>query len=483
MNPRVTLALVAVAAALGAYLWLVEFPREGAEADQDRVLEIEAGAVTALEVPLEGGGTGRIVRRTDGASDWLLEAPVAFAADDAAVDRLVDALVGLDQSAALAELPDDLEPFGLATRERTVRVWTGEADPIELVLGGAAPIGSTRYVLRSGEQPALFTVGQGDYERLQPELKQLRDKRVVRLAPGDVDALRVSLDGATLVAVERGGDPTEQAEPSGADPAWRLIEPVQEPADSARILRLIQDVAFSRAVEFFDGEVDAAKTGLDAPVVELTLAAGERTERVAFGRAEEGVYAQVEGRDVVFEVPQRVLDSVPRELFAYRFKKVLEVGQTVDRIDLYFPRDGLAYAFSRSGDGWAAEAEDVEVTSFRVEDVLYAVRSLDASDAEEPDVDLVSVGLEPPWVRVTLRADGGEELGWLELGDLDLERGIAARSSQSGRLWRVPSELAEDVPLGLEAFDNRWNTWTAPEEPSPEVEGDAEVEVAPVESP
>ena len=295
MNPRVTLALVAVAAALGAYLWLVELPGEGAEVEEDRVLDIEAAAVTALEVPLEGGETGRIVRAADGATDWLLEAPVAYAADDAAVERLVAALVGLDRSAALAELPDDLVPFGLAARDRMVRVWTGEGDPIELVLGGVAPIGSTRYVLRSGEQPALFTVARGDYEALQPELKQLRDKRVVRLAPDEVDALRVALEGETLVAAERGEDPAEEAEPSAADPAWRLVEPVQEPADGAQILRLIQDVAFSRAVEFLDGEVDAAKTGLDAPVVEVTLAAGGRTERVAFGRVEEGVYARVEG--------------------------------------------------------------------------------------------------------------------------------------------------------------------------------------------
>ena len=466
MNPRVTTALVVVAAALGAYVWFVELPREEADESEKRILSLDAGAVTALEVPLDGGKTARLVRAGGGPTEWALEAPLAFPADDAAVDRLVESLARLDWAAALESVPEELAPFGLGARDRVLRVWTGEGDPTELVLGGSAPIGFTRYLLLDGEVPALFTIEQGGYDQLQPALNSLRDKRIARLAPGEVDALHVAVEGGTLVAAARQADDPD-------DPDWHLVEPSEERADGARILRLIQDLAFARAVEFIDDEVDE-KTGLGAPEVEVTLSAAERVERVALGRADDRAYARVEGRDVVYEVPTRVLDSVPRTLFEYRFKKVLEIGdETAARIDLYFPRESVAYAFARLEDGWATDAEDVEVDTYKVEDILYAVRDLDASGAEEADVDLAAVGLDPPRVRVTLRNADDEELGFVDFGEPDLELGLAARSSQSDRVWRVRNDLGRDVPLGLEAFDNQWNTW------SPEPAGDAPDAAAP----
>ena len=74
----------------------------------------------------------------------------------------------------------------------------------------------------------------------------------------------------------------------------------------------------------------------------------------------------------------------------------------------------------------------------------------------ECDLELASVGLEPPRVRVTVRDEAGGELGWLELGDPQPRQGMAARSSAGEQLWRGRNDVGEDVPLGLEAFRNNW---------------------------
>jgi len=96
------------------------------------------------------------------------------------------------------------------------------------------------------------------------------------------------------------------------------------------------------------------------------------------------------------------------------------------------------------------------VEPWHLEDVTYAVSDLQAIAIPGPDVDPASLGLDPPRVRVQLLDAEGESLGTLEFGDPDPEVGVAATSSQSDRIWTVANQVAEDIPMGLEAFQNLW---------------------------
>jgi hypothetical protein len=57
---------------------------------------------------------------------------------------------------------------------------------------------------------------------------------------------------------------------------------------------------------------------------------------------------------------------------------------------------------------------------------------------------------------VALAGADGEVLAELSLGNPQFPDGLAARSSQGESIWRVDNDLGRDVPLGLEAFRNRW---------------------------
>lgn len=485
MNVRVTVALLVIAAALGGYVWWVEVPRaereEEAKASEARVLALDLAAVTRLELPLAGGSVARLTLGDEG---WRLEAPVETRADAGAVEGLLHALDELERASRVAELPDDLAPFGLLPRTRVVRIWSGDGDPLELVLGGSAPIGTTRYLLRDGEQPALFTAEAAQLERLEPQLDTLRDKSLVRLDPDAVDALRVESAGELLVAAVREPIESDVADPDAlADPLlveesdWRIVEPLEAPADPERILRLLQDVRFARAIAFFDDGVDPEKTGLASPDVAVELRAGETVERLELARATsdtDKVFARVAGRPIVYEVPERLLTAVPRQLFAYRWKRVLSLdSDRVRALELRFPRSSAVYTFAKGEDGaWTPEATDVPVDPYRIEDILYALRALDASALEEGSPDPGALGLEPALVRISARDPDGEELGWLELGDPDGANGLPARSSQDPRIWRVRDELGQDIPLGLAAFEARWLQEGDPDAAPPPV-GDA----------
>jgi hypothetical protein len=475
---RWTLVLVAVALGLLLYLQYVELPKgdraKESEARAKKLAPIEAAAVRALELPLKDGGTARVVR--DGEDAWKLEAPLAWGADDGSVDGIVSALADLSVESEVKEIPADLAPFGFGEPAKVVRVTLAEGEPIELRLGGKAPIGTTRYVLREGAERRLASVADASLFSLEPTLLALRDKEIVRLDSEAIDSLRVTAGGKLVVAAKR-----EPAEPgdAGAEPDWELAEPIADRADAPRIRHLLQDLSYLRATGFRDGAIDEKATGLASPEAEVELRAGEKVERVAFGRGGGKVFARLEGQPVVFEVPDRILADLPRDLFAYRFKQVAALPtDRATRLALYLPRDSAQFAFAKKENEWVPEASDVSVDTYKLEDVLYALRNLEATALVEGGPEPAKLGLEPPRVRVELTDTDGKSLGWVELGD-QTDAGIAARSSEGDRLWRVAPEVGQDIPLSIDAWNAHWvkkPATDAPAEAEPAPEPAARVE-------
>ncbi len=480
MKSRSTLVLVALAALAALYFYAYERPRGEAkqqeEARSRKLFDgVAADDVTALELPTKEGPRARVVRVTEGGAKWKLEQPLVYAADDAAVDSLLSSLVGLSLENEIAEIPADLAAFGLGDGARAVRVFRREGEPLSLLLGGKAPLGTTKYALREGGARRLATVSDFALSSFEPALLTLRDKRVARLDPDAVDALHVTEKGTALVAAKR-----EPGEPDRAE--WTLLEPAPGRGDGERIRRLVQDLSFLRATGFLDPPVDEQATGLAAPELELELGAGESRERVQLARAGGKAYARVAGAEIAFEVPDRILADVPRELFAYRWKRVLAVDDAkVARLELYFPRESAQYAFAKEGDAWKAVGSDVEVESLRLDDVLYALRELEAVAELEGSSALGPLGLEPPKTRIEPKDAGGNSLGWIELGESDAV-GIAARASSGASLWRVAKTLGDDLPLGHEAFQNRW-LQPKPAPPAPAPEAPAAPPAPPAEAP
>ncbi len=456
MRVRGTLLLVGLAVAAILYLQYFELPRSDrakeSEERSKKLAGLDASAVRALEVPLKDGGTARLVRAGEGDDGWKLEAPLAFGADAGTVDGIVSALADLSVESEIKEIPTDLAPFGFAEPAKVVRVVLAEGDPLELRLGGKAPIGTTRYVLREGAERRLASVSDSSLYVLEPTLLTLRDKQVVRLDPDEVDSLRVTAGGKLVVAAKR-----KPAAAEGGEPDWELTEPIAERGDAPRIRRLLQDLSFLRATGFQDGAIDEKATGLASPEAEVELRAGEKAERLVLARGGGKAFARVDGGSVAFEVPDRALAELPRELFAYRFKQVAALPtDEATRLAIYLPRDSAQFAFlKRANSDWVPEGSDVKVDTFKLEDVLYALRDLEATALVEGETDPAKLGLEPPRVRVELTDKDSKSLGWVELGD-QTDAGIAARSSAGDHVWRVSKDIGQDVPLSLDAWNAHW---------------------------
>jgi hypothetical protein len=457
VNPRTSFAFVVLAALLGLAVWWFELRGEGEPEQAKLLLRFEPEEVRWLELPLEGGGRARAARGEGEAGGWRLEQPLAFPADEGVIESALKNLSELEHKQEIPEPAVDASAFGFDEAAGPVRLQVGEVGALEIEVGSATPLGSETYVRRDGR---LYTVEQWRTQNLRPTLLQLRDKRISRLETDQVDGLEILEDGHPFLSAERRGD-------GGGEGEWWLLEPQLERADEDQIRRTLSDLTLSRASAFVDEPQEPATYGLDAPRYEVRLRAGDRREVIALGRGSEHAYASVEGRDVVYEIPERVLDALPREPFAFRDKQVLKVDDSqVERIALDFPRDGKRYAFARGEGRFASEDPTVEVDSDKLEDLLFTLSELSAARIIDQTQDPVALGLEPPRVRVSFEDAQAKSLGWLELGDPTPDEGLPARSSRGDRIWRVSNDLGREVPLGEEAFRNNFAK-REPEEAEP----------------
>ena len=204
------------------------------------------------------------------------------------------------------------------------------------------------------------------------------------------------------------------------------------------------------------------------------IGAFDGIERFELGRSSGKTYIRSTQRPIVFEVPDRVLTDVPRDLFAYRDKQVLSFDEdAAARVELEFPRDEASYALVQHEGSWQLEENEGELDSFRIDDLLYALHQLEAIALEVRSPTLAELGLVPPRVRVRVLAGDGAVLGQLELGDPTADEGTAARSTRTDRLWRVDNAVGQDVPLTPEAF--RTNFFEEPaEDDDPDPQEEAE---------
>ena len=447
MSPRWTLGLLALAAALGAWVYFGEIRgderKKEAEAAEKRVFGVEPASVTALELTLADGKSARVVRA--GTSEWKLESPVAYPADSETVERALHALSKIQSTATISPAPADLAPFGLGEAGKKVRVFTGPGDPKELVVGGVTPVGGGKYLSLGGDPSRLFAVEAGDLYGLSPTLVELRDKRLLHAAAASADELTVRSSGDLVAHVKR------------SDTGWQVLEPAAAPGDGEKIRRTLEELSLARATDFADSPGKLESYGLDKPELELSMHSPEGEEHLTLGRASDKTWLRRNEDPVLLAVNPAVVTAVPTRPFDYRAKRVLTLeSDKVRALELDYPRTGETHRFELKGSDWKPVESGLEPRPLKVEDMFFAIASLDATGVEGASADRKALGLDPALVKLVAFDEKGAELGVLSLGDASGDKGIPAASSQSPEVWRVSNDLGGQVPLTPEAFKNQF---------------------------
>jgi hypothetical protein len=247
--------------------------------------------------PDQGWQVGRV---DEGVPRWLEDV------DQAAVSAFIGALkvVGVasfEEESAASGLDAPLVTVSIEMEDSTERVITIGAETSDLA-------GSPQYFVRQ-DTGATGKIGAFQKGLLTKSPDDFRDKHLLGFEAGDVTGISVQVDGVSYQLKKE------------AD-AWRLQAPEERIlSDASPVNALLQRLQEAEVSDVVATEADTP-TGLDAPVLEVTLttAAGATVGPAQVGGvAGEGQrYANTAGRSEVFTVEQDLLEGIRDAVFGLR---------------------------------------------------------------------------------------------------------------------------------------------------------------------
>lgn len=462
MNPRTTLILLVVAAALGGLIYLYEIrggeARRLAEQAEKRLFaEVAEEDVREIVLVTNDDHTARL-ERVDGA--WRVREPVDFPGDPVAIDGIASNLAELE-SKTLYEESQELEVYGLGEGARVIRFAAGERD-YELRVGDKTPVGSETYV-STGHDPRVFTVESFKVTSMTRSLDDLRERR----------PLRFDREGLDHVEVEW---PDGGVELEKRDEAWYLTRPLEARADETTLDTFLSDLTFLRASGFVDDPPPDAELGLDRPAYRVALHAGDESHELVVGDTalEDGSRAARAAEPILYKIADSRLDAFPKRVVEFRFKQLSQfLASDAERLELVFHDPQAAEAGTsqivtitaeREESGWVSAPETLAAgKAARIVSELSDVRAEDIASEAMSGTQLAEAGLAPPSAIVRVFGEGGP-LAQLQLGRIDPEKGLYAQVSDRPIVYLLDDTLAEHVPVSLEALRNRFLTQEEPAE-------------------
>ena len=154
----------------------------------EKVFSVDASHVQALTIRPRSGEA--VVCRREGAT-WTITEPRKLAADQSAVTSLLTSLTGATIDQVVDPKPASLKDFGLETPSLTLEVTTNaKPDKVTLLLGDDTPTSGGVYAQVAGN-PRVLTLPSFLKSSLDKKEFDLRDKRIVTLAAGQVNRIEV----------------------------------------------------------------------------------------------------------------------------------------------------------------------------------------------------------------------------------------------------------------------------------------------------
>lgn len=258
------------------------------------------------------------------------------------------------------------------------------------------------------------------YEERQREPEKLRAEReaqrIFRFAPDDVVRAAITAKGARIEL--------EKSPTSG----WALTTPIQVPADQEALssaFTQMSGIMQALVVKEDASPADLAEYGLDQPRAALEVELEKGAKHTLFVGAQNELqaayYVTDEHKKTIWLAPDAFYWALDRDLFAFRGKRILNLGR--DEITgIRTHKDGaLLYAIQKDGERYLVGklSPKLEMAKVEMDPVLLnrllvlLTRDLKAdavmTDALETDQpkELAAFGLEPPHLRLEVDSAAG----------------------------------------------------------------------------
>ncbi|MCZ6679405.1 MAG: DUF4340 domain-containing protein [Candidatus Poribacteria bacterium] len=224
-----------------------------------RVMDFQRTATNRFEIHQ---GESNIVCEKNVEGEWKITEPVALKADAGAVDDLLFGVDALKAVEFVADVPQSLQPYGLDSPSIQVSFMVPDAEPAVLLVGKTKD--DHVYVKAQNADP-VFLVKKELLALVGMGVAGLRDKQILNFNSDDAAKLVLKHGAVTLTCHKQGTN-------------WRLVHPVQEDAKTGAVNSIVYQVNELTVEKFLAPAPTAAVTGLDAPVVQLTVTLKDRTE-------------------------------------------------------------------------------------------------------------------------------------------------------------------------------------------------------------
>ncbi len=440
-----TYLALAVAAALGAYIYFVESKKEPSadgEKKKEKVLALDRAKVKSVALAAAGADEIRLVKDKD---QWQMTSPLQVAADGTEVDSVLSALESLEVQDVVAESPSSVGEYGLDKPKVTVAVQQDGA-PTTLQLGDKTPDASAMYARLSGKT-RVFTVPAYVESSFVRKPFDFRDRDLLHLKRDAVKTLEITgPEGAYALARDEGGE-------------WAFTKPLATRAGRWSVDGLLGTLEALRMDSVAVEEAkDAKPYGLDKPSrsVSLGLAQGEqKVLEIGSSAGDKKYYARVSTRPLVAVIPGAIVDDLAKGMGELRAKRLLEVA-TYEVTGFESELSGQKHVYARSTtkdkDGidaykWKRTAPDVkDLDTNKVQDALFAVGGVDVAEFVDAPGAPAAYGLDSPRLKVRILSEGKPEITF-EIGEKD--GAVYARRVGDAAVLKLDPKKAADL---LKAF-------------------------------
>jgi hypothetical protein len=411
-----TYVLVAAAAGLGAYLYLVESKRPAtADKPKDKVFAaFKDTRATVKEITL--ARPAETIQLVKGGEGWRMVAPQSVPADQGEVDALLSSLESLELDEVVAEAPGDVAAYGLSPPQATLTVVReGAPDALRLQLGNKTPDGSSVYA-RLPTAARVFTVAAWSTSGFEKKPFDLRDRSLLHVKRDQVKALEVTTPEESYALARDGKG------------EWVFTRPLPTRAGRWSVDGLLGVLEGLRMESVASEDArDLRPYGLDAPRYRVSLSLADGTQRrleVGGSPAEKQYHAREASSKLVAVVGSAVVDDLAKGMKELRARRLLDLAAyEVEGFDVEAGGVKKTYARSSSkgADGvdvytWKRTAPDTAALDTNtVQDALFLIGGLEVQDFVDQPQAPGAYGLDAPTLRVSLRNEGGKPPAWFEL--------------------------------------------------------------------
>jgi hypothetical protein len=408
MNSKTTGIWFTIAAALFALIFIFEHFLRPSAAELSRILpELRPPAVTSVQV-IPSGALEIRADRTNGA--WLLTKPIAYPAQPAAIEALLDALQKLTPATRIsaAELRNhrnaDVE-FGFETPRISLVIETG-GQRRQLLVGNKTPPGDQVFLRVVGMDGAF--VADADWLKFIPlSANDWRDTALVNANNSGLDWI-VLTNGTKVIELRR--DATNHL--------WRMIRPFPARADADRITDALQHLQTARGTQFItDDPKDLAAFGLQPADLDLWLGHGTNfISAIHVGKSPTNdptqVFARRERWNAIVTTAKEPLSPWRGSVNDFRDSHLLELTAPVAEIEVHgqdnftLQRQG-SNDWQIAGEKFVADAENAQLFI----KTLAGLRIAEFVKDVVTTPDLPAYGLATPTRQITLRSAAGDTNG------------------------------------------------------------------------